>query len=70
MTTFMSKASGMPFVTPGNPETSAFVKILKGPCGEVTQMPFQCIPGMFGTCLPDEYVAAIEQWIANGAKDD
>jgi hypothetical protein len=70
MTSFMSQACGMPFVTPGDPEMSAFVKILKGPCGDIPQMPYQCIPGMFGTCLPDEYVAAIEQWIENGAKDD
>ncbi len=70
MTSFMSKACGMPFVTPGDPERSAFVKILRGPCGDIPQMPYQCIPGMFGTCLPDEYVAVIEQWIENGAKDD
>jgi hypothetical protein len=70
MTSFRSEACGMPFVTPGNPEMSAFVNILKGPCGETPQMPYDCIPGMFGTCLPDDYVAVIEKWIENGAKDD
>lgn len=57
----------IPVVTPGHPERSAIVKVLKGPCSKkVPQMPNGCTPES-NNCLPAEYVAAIERWIALGA---
>jgi hypothetical protein len=29
-------------------------------------MPYGCDPEL-GDCIPDEYIAAVTQWIANGA---
>ncbi len=57
----------IPVVTPGDPSRSAIVKVLKGPCSaKVPQMPNGCRP-QDNNCLPSEYVAAIERWIALGA---
>jgi hypothetical protein len=57
----------LPVVAPGHPERSALVKVLKGPCSvKVPQMPNGCTPEA-NNCLPAEYVAAIERWIALGA---
>ena len=57
----------IPVVTPGHPERSALVKVLKGPCSaKVPQMPNGCTPEA-NNCLPAEYVTAIERWIALGA---
>jgi hypothetical protein len=69
LTTHVSAECGnIPVVTPGDPSRSAIVKVLKGPCSaKVPQMPNGCTPEA-GNCLPAEYVAAIERWIALGAK--
>lgn len=73
LTTHVSVACGnIPLVTPSNPEQSALVKILKGPCGvppdDIPRMPNGCIEDEFGsTCVPNDYIAAIEQWVRNGA---
>jgi hypothetical protein len=67
LTTYVSKAcNNTPLVTPGNPAQSALVTILNGPCGMTPRMPYGCTAEA-GDCIPDEYVAAIAQWIANGA---
>ena len=67
LTTYVSMACGnRKLVTPGKPAESALLQILRGPCGLTPQMPYQCKPAD-GTCIPDEYVAAISQWILNGA---
>ena len=61
------ECGNLPVVTPGHPERSAIVKVLKGPCSsKVPQMPNGCTPEA-NNCLPAEYVAAIERWIALGA---
>jgi len=61
------ECGNVPVVTPGHPERSAIVKVLKGPCStKVPQMPNGCTPES-NNCLPVEYVAAIERWIALGA---
>jgi hypothetical protein len=61
------ECGNIPVVTPGHPEKSALVKVLKGPCSpKLPQMPNGCVPEM-NNCLPANYVAAIEQWIALGA---
>lgn len=62
-----AECGNMKVVTPGHPERSALVKVLKGPCSsKVPQMPNGCTPEA-NNCLPPEYVAAIERWIALGA---
>lgn len=67
LTSYVSKAcNNTPLVTPGNPAQSALVTILSGPCGMTPRMPYGCTAEA-GDCIPDEYVAAITQWIANGA---
>lgn len=64
------ECGNIPLVTPGHPERSALVKVLKGPCSpKLPQMPNGCVPEM-NNCLPANYVAAIEQWIARGAPKD
>ncbi|WP_437981465.1 hypothetical protein [Sorangium sp. So ce117] len=71
LTTHISEACGdIPLVTPGAPEQSALVKILKGPCGDIARMPNGCVgePGPEYTCLPQAYIDAIEQWVADGAQ--
>ncbi|WP_437525146.1 hypothetical protein WME79_37555 [Sorangium sp. So ce726] len=73
LTTHISEACGdIPLVTPGNPEQSALVKILKGPCGNIARMPNGCVsdPGPEYTCLLPEYIDAIEQWVASGAPEE
>jgi hypothetical protein len=70
LTTHISKACGnIPVVTPGNPEQSALVKLIKGPCGELPRMPNGCVstPIEEYTCLPPDYIDAIERWVRNGA---
>ncbi len=69
LTTHVSAACGdLPLVTPGDPQQSALLSILRGPCGEIPRMPNGCVEDEFGsTCVPDEYIAAIEEWIAGGA---
>ena len=73
LTTHISVICGnIQLITPGNPEQSALVKVLKGPCGVepniIPRMPNGCIEDEFGsTCVPNDYIAAIEQWVRNGA---
>lgn len=69
LTTTMSADCGnIPVLTPGNPAQSALVMLLKGPCGELERMPRGCIQNEFeNNCVPDEYITAIEQWVAMGA---
>jgi hypothetical protein len=67
LTSYVSEACNhTPLVTPGNPSQSALLTILRGPCGMTPQMPYGCDP-VAGDCIPEEYVAAVEQWIAAGA---
>jgi hypothetical protein len=67
LTTFISKCESLPLVTPGMPTQSALLKILKGPCGPIRQMPDGCTGGEFGNCLKPEEIAPVEQWILMGA---
>ena len=68
LTQYVSKAcDDMVLVSPGHPEASALVKVLKGPCSDqVPRMPNGCTDDA-GNCVPDDYIAAVEQWIADGA---
>ena len=67
LTSHVSKAcNNTKVVNPGNPAQSALVTILKGPCGMTPRMPYGC-SAEGGNCIPDEYIAAVTQWIANGA---
>jgi hypothetical protein len=67
LTSYVSAACGnTKLVTPGNPAQSALVTILTGPCGMTPRMPYGCSADA-GDCIPDEYIAAVKQWIANGA---
>lgn len=66
--TYVSKAcSNTKLVVPCNPAGSALVTILKGGCGTTPRMPYGCST-QAGDCIPDEYIAAVSQWIAQGAK--
>jgi hypothetical protein len=68
LTTRISANCGnIPVVNPGKPDESALVKILKGPCGPTARMPLGCVDDQDATCIPADYIAAIEQWIAIGA---
>jgi hypothetical protein len=67
MTAYVSAACGnIPFINPGKPNESAFVKIISGPCGTTPRMPYQCTDEQ---CLPPDWIAAIAQWIANCAPE-
>jgi hypothetical protein len=51
-----------------NPSQSALVKYLRGPCGSLGRMPLdKCTDDGDELCVPEHYIRAIEQWIANGA---
>jgi hypothetical protein len=66
LTSYVSEACNeMRLVQPGAPAQSALPRILSGPCGMTPRMPFGCDPQT--DCIPDEYIAAVEQWIAAGA---
>jgi hypothetical protein len=62
-----TSCGNIPVVNPGNPQDSALVKILRGPCGGTPRMPLGCVEDQDATCIPAEYITAIEQWIAGGA---
>lgn len=66
----ISKNCGnLPIVNPGKPQESALIKILKGPCAPTPRMPVGCVDDEDAKCIPSDYIAAIAQWIANGAKE-
>ena len=55
-------------VTPCDPQKSAIYRVQSvGGCGTIPQMPKGC---EYPYCLPESYVMAIKQWIANGARKD
>lgn len=58
---------GLPIISPGDPQGSALPKLLRGPCGPTARMPIGCVEDQDANCVPAEYIAAIEQWIALGA---
>jgi hypothetical protein len=65
MTSYVSAACGnIKLVNPGKPSESALTKILRGPCGSTPRMPNGCSDA---ACIPEEYIVALEQWIANCA---
>ncbi|WP_437603933.1 hypothetical protein [Sorangium sp. So ce590] len=66
ITSHMSKNCG-PLVNLGNPQESALVKVLKGPCGSTPRMPLECVNDEDQACVPPDYIEAITQWIADGA---
>lgn len=67
LTSYVSTACGnLKLVSPCDPAGSAILKILRGPCGMTPRMPYMCT-AQDGNCIPDEYIAAITQWITNGA---
>jgi hypothetical protein len=65
---YTSTACGnIPFVNPGKPQESGLIKILSGPCGATTQMPFGCTGEQ---CFAADTIAAISAWIANCAPEN
>ena len=74
LTTHQSKDCGLPVITKGNPEQSALIKLLKGPCGTLGRMPLdKCQnedPQDSDFCVRPPLVAALEQWIRNGAPEN
>ena len=67
LTTHMTETCGV-VVKPGSPQDSALVKLLKGPCNGTERMPSgKCFEDGDEGCVPPDYIAAIEKWIAAGA---
>jgi hypothetical protein len=66
LTTYMTRDCGV-IIKPGSPQDSALPKLLKGKCGTIERMPYDCINDGDPTCIPPETIAALEQWIAKGA---
>src|SRR5262245_56114233 len=65
---YTSVACGnIPLVNPGKPDESGIIKILSGPCGTTTQMPFGCTGDQ---CFAADTMAAIRQWILNCAPEN
>jgi hypothetical protein len=65
---YTSVACGnIPLVNPGKPDESGLIKILSGPCGTTTQMPFGCTGEQ---CFAADTIAAIRQWILNCAPEN
>jgi len=69
LTTHQTKDCG-PVIKPGMPAQSALIILLKGqPCGQIPRMPFgKCNTDGDPGCIDADHMAAIEQWITNGAK--
>jgi hypothetical protein len=63
LTTTIEECEGDALITPGQPEASAFYRLITEGCGELGQMPKGCIDN----CVPDEFADRIGQWIADGA---
>ncbi len=74
LTTHYSDDCAMPVITAGNPEQSALIKLLKEPCGTLGRMPLdECAndaPQDSDFCVRPPLVAALEQWIKNGAPEN
>jgi hypothetical protein len=66
LNTVSEPCENLPIVDPGNPEGSALVKLLNGPCGKLPHMPAGCSTEQ-GNCLADKYLKAVEDWITAGA---
>jgi hypothetical protein len=67
LTTFQTETCG-PLVKVGSPAESALVKLLKGPCGEIDRMPYgKCNQDGDEGCVSPATIAALEQWITQGA---
>jgi hypothetical protein len=68
-TTIVKDCGNNPVVTPGDPTKSALLQILQGDCSVNTpRMPPGCVDGDAG-CVPPEYMAALAQWISDGAPE-
>lgn len=65
LTTFVSMRCGnRKLVVPGMPQESAFYLAQAGQCGpDLPKMPLGCVD----TCVPDDYLEGVRQWIENGA---
>jgi hypothetical protein len=68
LNTVSDDCGGVPVVNPGDPEGSALVMMLKGPCGALPRMPNGCRDDDC-SCVPDNYIAAVEQWVLDGAPE-
>ncbi len=67
--TVVKDCGNNPIVTPGDPSKSALLEILQMDCSaKVPRMPPGCVPGDSG-CVPPEYIAALTQWISDGAPE-
>jgi hypothetical protein len=77
LTTHISvKCGNLKVVEPGDPASSAIIKVLQEGCGDLLmegesplpRMPYGCEETEWeNTCVADEHIAAIEQWILDGA---
>jgi hypothetical protein len=68
VTSYVSAACGnIPFVNPGKPDQSGLIKILQGPCGTTSRMPFGCSAEQ---CYADDTIAMIADWIASCAPNN
>lgn len=77
ITTHVSvKCGNLKVVEPGDPANSALLKVLKEGCDDnltppetpIPRMPYDCVENEFeNTCVADEHIVTIEQWIAEGA---
>jgi hypothetical protein len=68
--TVSEECGGLKVVEPFDPDASALVRLLKGACGSLPQMPKECdcdpVP-YINNCIPPDYVAGVEEWIRAGA---
>lgn len=70
-THMVQKCDGALVVNTASPADSALVRVLSGACGDIPRMPPTCMgcdqyPDNT-SCIPDDYIQAIQQWIADGA---
>lgn len=67
LTTYTTTKCGQrKLVKPCAPDDSAFFLAQAAMCGDLPQMPFGCVPAYYN-CTPDDKLAGIRQWIAEGA---
>lgn len=63
--------NGMPqkLIVPGDPDNSAFLRILTGPCENMGRMPGGECSESSGECLAAQYTDLVRAWIAGGAPE-
>lgn len=65
----VAKCSNMLAISAGKPQESAIIKVITGGCGSISRMPPSCEDDTDASCVAKETIAALTQWVMNGAPE-